>query len=338
MAAAAVGSAETYAKEIDGIFYYTPGDSDSIKAAANAAAMWDARTAANTRAREILSDILRLEKLTPAQKTSVTAQLEKISKSDTLGNVSYNAVLLLGNAADSKSAAAFLRYFDVPANLVRFWGTAQWDNSDILTDFSMRGARFATMPAMSPDFVKLYDAANGAAPGRMAGFGFDAAAVAFGMITSPKSASGYLLNPGGFVGLDGIFRFRPNGTSGRAMEIVELNGTDTPKVVRAANTDFISAAGDTNPTNARRPAAMNLKTDGINPLDYIKLPDTLRGKYKSKTFGNTSSVIHHPSSIDESVEILPEDDSDVIIDPTFTPFAPATVSRKPIDEVKILNQ
>jgi ABC-type branched-subunit amino acid transport system substrate-binding protein len=109
MAGAAVSAANIYDVPVSGLFYYAEGDSESIKNAAQQASMFDARAGANTRAREILSDILVKENLTAAQKAALNAQLEKLSKSDTLGKAPYDGILLLGNAADSKTIVSFLR-------------------------------------------------------------------------------------------------------------------------------------------------------------------------------------------------------------------------------------
>ena len=92
MAGTAKNAASIYNMDLVGIFYYTSGNSDSIKDAAAAASMNAARTAANTRAREILSDILTRERLTAIEKSSLEIQLEKISKSDTLGAIPYDGI------------------------------------------------------------------------------------------------------------------------------------------------------------------------------------------------------------------------------------------------------
>ena len=73
------------------------------------ASMYNARSAANSRAREVLSDILAKESLTSQQKYNLRHQLEKISRTETLGDLPYDSILFLGNGEDSKTLASFLR-------------------------------------------------------------------------------------------------------------------------------------------------------------------------------------------------------------------------------------
>ncbi len=335
MAGAAVQSANIYDMPISGLFYYTEGNLESIKAAAQKAAMYNARTSANTRAREILSEILLKENLTAEQKSSLNAQLDKISKSDTLGRAPYDSVLFLGNAGDSKSLASFLRYFDVGVRDVNFYGTALWDTPEISSDLTMSGAKFAVMPAANADFAKLYEEVAGRTPTRLDSFGFDAANLAIGMLHSSKTPAAYLLDPSGYKGLDGLFRLRPDGTNERALKIVELGG-DAPRTVKPAATDFLVPLYNVQSRHVNRAREMELVGDGVNPGDYIKIPDSLRGKYKSKTFGaNTARAQTVDTFVPDEVIIMPEDDSEIFESPDFQPVSLETVDRKLIDSVEV---
>ena len=68
MAAVADRVSSAYKMPIKGLFYYTPGNSESIKDVSMRASMYSARNAANTRAREVLSDILTKESLSAQTK------------------------------------------------------------------------------------------------------------------------------------------------------------------------------------------------------------------------------------------------------------------------------
>lgn len=338
MAGAAVLAANIYDVSISGLFYYDENNSDSIKQVAQSAAMYDARSSANTRAREILSDILIKEKLTAAQKNSINTQLEKISKTDTLGNAPYDSVLFLGNSSDSKTVVSFLRYFDVAARDARFYGSALWDTPDLLNDFNMSGAKFAALPVMSEDFAKLYEQLAGVRPSRLDTFGFDAANLARGMVYSNKSSAAYLLDPSGYAGLDGLFRLRPSGESERALQILELNGGGTLRVDNPAATDFMTPLYNIQSRKISSASDMSLVGDGVNPMDYIKIPDALKAKYRSKTFGANTRIDPGTNEIpaDEMTTFLPEDSSDeAITNPDFQPVALDTVDKKLIDSVEV---
>ena len=118
MAGTAKNAANIYELPLSGIFFYTEKDSDSIKNAALDASMYNARTAAHTRARQVLSDILTNEKLSPIENSNLNTQLEKLEKTETVGSVPYDAVLFLGNGDDTKSLASFLRYYNINTMLL----------------------------------------------------------------------------------------------------------------------------------------------------------------------------------------------------------------------------
>ena len=80
---------------------------------------------------------------------------------------------------------------------------------------------------------------------------------------------------------------------------------------------------------------MELETTGIDPDDYINIPQRLRDKYASETYG-AHITMPTPTPIPENtITILPEDDSDIIISPDFEPVALESVNRTYIDSVEI---
>ncbi len=337
MAGTATTAADMYNIPVTGVFYYTENNTESIKNTARDASMNAARSAANTRAREILSDILTTERLTAIEKSSLTIQLERMSKRDTLGKLPYNAVLFLGNGNDTESMASFLRYYGVAASDARFYGTALWDGSDIVNDITMIGAKYATLPDMAPSFVNLYERISGTSPNRLTGFGYDAANMAMGMIYSTKSNAAYLLDPSGYAGVSGLYRLEPTGENERALQIVQLTGDGTTKIVRNAAQNFLTPIYNLEQNKIRPADAMDLETPGVNPDDYINIPTRLREKYESETYGThiTTQPVISPHDV-ETITILPEDDRDVVItSPDFQPVNLESINRTYIDSVEI---
>jgi hypothetical protein len=53
---------------------------------------------------------------------------------------------------------------------------------------------------------------------------------------SQRFAEGVLTNPAGFAGADGVFRFRPDGTSDRALAVHELRNGNLVTVSAAPRT------------------------------------------------------------------------------------------------------
>lgn len=335
MAAAARAAATNYDIPVAGLVYYREKDTESIKNSAMRASLYNARSAANTRAREILSDILTTERLTAVEKSSLSRQLDRISKTETIGRLPYDAVLLLGTGDDAKSLVSFLRYYGLTPREARLYGTAMWDGAGIDSDITLSGAKYPALPEMNPTFTNLYEQIAGQAPTRLASFGYDAASLAIGMIYSDKSNAAYLLDPSGYMGIDGLIRLTPNGASQRALRIVEVAGANTPRTVRDAPTNFLKPIYNVDQLTLSPAREMAMETPGINPLTYIQIPDRLRGKYKSKTYGANITQANTRAQ-QNIITILPEDDSDeVITNPDFKPHTLESVSKTYIDSVEI---
>jgi len=338
MAAVANRVSSAYNMPIIGLFYYTPANSESIKDISMRASMYSARSAANTRAREVLSDILAKESLTAQDKRSLRNQLEKISRSETLGNLPYDAILFLGNGEDSKTLASFLRYYGVSIHDAAFYGTTLWHGSDIASDFTMNGAKYATLPPISDNFISLYNMMGGKDPDYLAAFGYDAANLALGMLYSPKNQSAYLYDPNGYMGTTGAFRLQPSGESERALRIMELNGSGTPVTIVDAPSNFLTPLYNIRTTKLRNVSEQELRTRGVNPGDYITIPDNLRRKsaYRTKTYGATySGSDNEEEQTSAPVQIYESTTKETVSNPEFETVKPESVSRSYIDVVEV---
>lgn len=102
-------------------------------------------------------------------------------------------------------------------------GTGLWDDPRIFSDATLAGSWFA-----GPDgsgykaFVTRYRSKYGQEPVRTATLAYDAVAL---MVALAKAAPGQritaeaLTNPSGFSGIDGVFRFRADGTNQRGLAV-----------------------------------------------------------------------------------------------------------------------
>ncbi len=333
------GTALTTAKQYDlppiGVFYYNEKDSESIKNMTIAASMNNARTAANTRARQVLSDIMINEQLTAIEKSNLDYQLDKLSKIETLGRVPYDAILFLGNSDDTITIASFLRYYNVSARDAKFYGTALWDGaSDISSDYTMSGAKFAVLPPMGENFVALYQQISGDTPNRLSSFGYDGVNMAINMIYSGQDYEQFLSSPNGYMGTDGLLRLNPNGTSERALRIMALDGSGTPREIKSSATSFTTPLYIVNQQDVSDAEPMDLESDGIDPDNYIQIPSRLQSKYNSDIIGANSG---EKKSIQKSkiVAILGANDETTITSTDYVPVKQESVNRTLIDSVEI---
>lgn len=327
----------TYNLENVGVFFYTEGDVESLRLTSMAASMYSARCAANTRAKEILSNLLNHENLTPEERSSVASQLARIKKRDSLGGVPYDSILFLGNGKDTKDLVSFLRFHDVSTRDVKLYGTFMWDGSDIASDISMTGAEYTALPEISSQFARAYQSRTGHAPERIEAIGYDATMLAIDAIYSKNqnSVSENLMSQSGYVGTNGLFRLRPNGSNERALQIIRVNGDDTTSVIEKPATTFTTPMYSFVANYITPAEAMPLNSSGINPNNYIKIPERFRKKYQSKTIGanytNASTKAELPP-----VTVLPKDENSVTITAEgYQPVKLENVSRTNIDSVEV---
>ena len=338
MVSVADSASEFYNIPIKGIFYYEPGKSDSIKDTAIKSSMFNTRNAVNIRAREILSDILTKENLTQQTANNLSAQLEKISRNETLGDLPYDAILFLGNGSDSKTLVSFLRYYGVSNRNVAFYGTTLWHDSNIISDFTMSGAKYATLPEISENFVRLYNMISDQDPNYLTSFGYDAANLALGMLFTQKTHDEYLYDPNGYVGTTGVFRIQPTGESERTLRIMELNGSATPRVFKESPENFLTPVYNVHVTKTTFLPEQELSTPGLNPGDYIKIPEYLKNKreYRTKTIGaNYTPEEQAQVETSEAIQIYSDPEDSKVENPDFEPVKKETISRKYIDSVEV---
>ena len=124
---------------------------------------------------------------------------------------------------------------------VQFVGTGVWDVPGIGADSMLRGAWYAAPdPARRADFERRYTSTYGRPPHRLATLAYDGVALA-GHLARLKPGGDFsaeaITNPSGWSGVDGIFRFLPDGRTERALAVIEIQG-ERNVVVSPAPTTF----------------------------------------------------------------------------------------------------
>ena len=129
------------------------------------------------------------------------------------------------------------------ANLrnVQMLGTGLWDNPRVFSNPALQGGLFAAPdPAGYRSFAGRYRAKYGQEPVRTATLAYDAVALvaALAKTQGPQRFSPEVLqNPSGFAGIDGLFRFKGDGTNERGLAIMRV-GTGGAQVAAAAPRSF----------------------------------------------------------------------------------------------------
>jgi hypothetical protein len=143
-----------------------------------------------------------------------------------------NALML---TSDSTGALPLLAQLlpeqGVSPSVVKYMGLTRWDiPNQTLSLPGVQGGWFALPdPALSSRFASRYQATYGAPPHPLAGLAYDGIAAVGALFASKRDMSaGSLTQSAGFAGVNGVFRFRPDGTAERALAVAQAqNGTVT---------------------------------------------------------------------------------------------------------------
>ncbi len=141
----------------------------------------------------------------------------------------FEAVLMPVGGDQARALASMLNFYELEPEDVKRIGTGLWDDPGLATDPALDGAWFAaSSPALRADFENRYRALYGLRPPRLSTLAYDATALAAVLARGGYQATGRpaftrhdLTNPNGFAGIDGIFRFRPDGLVERGLAVLE---------------------------------------------------------------------------------------------------------------------
>jgi hypothetical protein len=152
--------------------------------------------------------------------------LRRLEGIDTLGEVSFDAVVLPDFGDRLLSIAPLLPYYDIDPNRIRLLGTALWDDMRVTREPALIGGWFAAPPPEAREpFNKRYREIYKREPPRLATIAYDATALAAVLARSeggPDFSPEAITNPVGFAGMDGVFRLLSDGSIERALAVIEV--------------------------------------------------------------------------------------------------------------------
>lgn len=199
-------------------FYLPGGDSAALDAPARSISRYAERQAWN---RSLPEDV---EDLAPEE----------------LYHLPYDAIVLPAGGVNLLSVAPLLAYYDIDPRVTKFLGTSLWNDPALAREPALNGGWFvAPDPEARLAFEEDYREAFNEDPTRLASLAYDAVALVSHL--SRAGASGLtaeaLENTDGFVGADGLFRFKADGVTERGLAVLEVkNGRFA--VIEAAPQSF----------------------------------------------------------------------------------------------------
>jgi ABC-type branched-subunit amino acid transport system substrate-binding protein len=142
------------------------------------------------------------------------------------GIAAFDALLLPEGGAQLKQIARQLKEAGLDPAQVRLLGSGLWDDPTIAGESALDGGWYAASPPEPrQEFESRFQATYGHPAPRLASLAFDAAALAavLGKVAGGEPVSQEaILNPNGFTGVDGLFRFTKEGLVQRGLAVLEV--------------------------------------------------------------------------------------------------------------------
>jgi ABC-type branched-subunit amino acid transport system substrate-binding protein len=138
--------------------------------------------------------------------------------------------LLIADDGDSVASTADA-LVAAGANLknLQLLGTGLWDNPRVFASPNLQGGLYAAPdPSGFRAFAGRYRTKFGAEPVRTATLAYDAVALVAALARTQggqRFAPETLVNPSGFAGIDGLFRFRADGTNERGLAVMRVTSS-----------------------------------------------------------------------------------------------------------------
>ncbi|HWU26366.1 MAG TPA: penicillin-binding protein activator [Rhizomicrobium sp.] len=176
-----------------------------------------------------------VEKFTPSvQGVIAPAHAAALTKPD--------AILIAQGGPLLRDIASALASAGAGPEQVKYLGTGLWDDPVTAHNPLLAGGYFAApSPAIDQAFVTKYKNAYGTTPPQLSSLAYDAVSLV-ALLTPGKPYNRFtaqtISDPNGFSGVDGIFRFLPDGTAERGLAVITINSDGTFSVASPAPTTF----------------------------------------------------------------------------------------------------
>lgn len=163
------------------------------------------------------------------------AQLQTVARSIAQALPTTDALLLADDGDVLVNVAQALTASGASLKRIQLLGTGLWDNPRVSADPNLQGGFYAAPdPSGFRAFAGRYKAKFGAEPVRTATLAYDAVALVAALARTQgaqRFAPEVLTNSSGFAGIDGLFRFRADGTNERGLAVMKVAAGGAQPVV-----------------------------------------------------------------------------------------------------------
>jgi ABC-type branched-subunit amino acid transport system substrate-binding protein len=155
------------------------------------------------------------------------------------GAARADAIFIPDNADNVPQVVSALGAAGVNLKRVQLLGTGLWEDPRVFSNAALSNAWYAAPdPAGFRGFSQRYRGRYGGDPVRTATLSYDAVALVAAL--SRQGQGGFseqmLTNSSGFAGIDGVFRFRPDGTNERSLAVMRVTAQGGQVISPASKT------------------------------------------------------------------------------------------------------
>lgn len=161
----------------------------------------------------------------PADRTQIQAAIRNVAQA-----ASRADAIFIPDGADSASTVVqTLAATGIDFKRVQLLGSGLWEDPQIFTDTALDGAWYAGPDSSGfRNFSARYRTRYGQDPARTASLAYDAVALVSALAKTQgkqRFSEAVLTNSSGFTGIDGLFRFRADGTNQRGLAVMRVSPT-----------------------------------------------------------------------------------------------------------------
>jgi ABC-type branched-subunit amino acid transport system substrate-binding protein len=196
------------------------------------------------RHQNLIKEIEAVESTKPVDKK----RLKELEKLDVLGELPFDGLLLPFGGEDLKLTASVFDYYGAGPDQVQLLGTGIWEGAVTPpVEKALIGGWYAAPdPNLRQDFTQQFVDLTGDRPARIATLAYDAMALAAVLSYSgieyngrPAFNRSALMDPNGYAGVDGIFRFTRNSLVERGLAVMTIT-ENGPTVIDSAPDRFVN--------------------------------------------------------------------------------------------------
>ncbi len=170
-------------------------------------------------------------------------QIASAIKADPGARSGRIAVMVPEGGTKLRQVAPLLPYNGVDLRYVKLLGTGLWDDPAVWREPTLVGGLFAAPdPERLTRFREAYKRLYGRNPSDLATLAYDAAAMAILLANDDQMTNGGVTDPDGFMGVNGLFRFRLNGTAERGLAVMQIQEQVGAVVIEKGASEFVTGS------------------------------------------------------------------------------------------------